>query len=96
MLRLTWVVLVFSGCTGTLALDGGADGLDAYRIIATGCHSHLQSGGHIAVEIGYRQKDDVTAIFQAAGYRLVAAERDFGGNDRVLVFRVNTFDAPQK
>lgn len=78
------------------ALDGGADGLDAYRIIATGSYAHLCSGGQIVVEIGYRQKEEVIAIFQEAGYRLVAAERDFGDNDRVLVFRVNTFDAPQK
>lgn len=68
------------------ALDGGADGLDAYRIIATGAGAHLREGGRIGVEIGYRQKDEVTGIFRTAGYRLVAAARDFGGNDRVLVF----------
>ncbi|MGI6855446.1 peptide chain release factor N(5)-glutamine methyltransferase [Mesorhizobium sp. 1B3] len=68
------------------ALDGGANGLDAYQIIATGAGAHLEEGGHIGVEIGYRQKDEVTGIFRAAGYRLVAAARDFGGNDRVLVF----------
>lgn len=69
------------------ALDGGADGLDAYRIIAAGARAHIETDGHIGVEIGYRQKDDVTAIFSAAGYRLVEAAQDFGGNDRVLVFR---------
>lgn len=68
------------------ALDGGADGLDAYRIIATGAGAHLSEGGCIGVEIGYRQKDQVIGIFGAAGHRLAAATRDFGGNDRVLVF----------
>jgi release factor glutamine methyltransferase len=68
------------------ALDGGADGLDAYRIIAIGAVAHLEEGGRIGVEIGYRQKDEVTGIFSAAGYRLVAGVPDFGGNDRVLMF----------
>lgn len=68
------------------ALDGGANGLDAYQIIATGAGAHLEEGGHIGVEIGYRQKDEVTGIFRAAGYHLVAAASDLGGNDRVLVF----------
>jgi len=68
------------------ALDGGADGLDAYRIIATRAKAHLEEGGRIGVEIGFRQKDKVTGIFRAAGYQLVGAARDLGSNDRVLVF----------
>jgi release factor glutamine methyltransferase len=70
------------------ALDGGADGLDAYRAIAEGAADHLEQDAIIAVEIGFRQRDDVTALFERAGYRLVKAERDLGGNDRVLVFEV--------
>lgn len=68
------------------ALDGGADGLDAYRIIATRAGAHLEKGGCIGVEIGYRQKDDVSGVFRAAGFQPMAAARDLGSNDRVLVF----------
>jgi len=69
-----------------VALDGGADGVDAYRVIASGARQRLEPGGWIGVEIGYRQKDDVTRIFREAGYRLIDAVRDLGGNDRALIF----------
>lgn len=68
------------------ALDGGADGLDAYRIIAGGTAAYLEKDGIVAVEIGSTQKDDVTALFGQAGFRAVEAVRDLAGNDRVLVF----------
>jgi release factor glutamine methyltransferase len=69
------------------ALDGGEDGLDAYRLISDGAHRCLAAGGTIGVEIGYDQKDAVTGIFQRAGYRLIKAVRDIAGNDRVLMFQ---------
>ncbi|BCH22761.1 peptide chain release factor N(5)-glutamine methyltransferase [Mesorhizobium sp. L-8-3] len=79
------------------ALDGGADGLDAYRIIAAGAAPHLEGNGRIAVEIGHRQRDDVTGLFLEAGYRLTEALSDLGGNDRVLVFcPMKHVAAPQK
>jgi release factor glutamine methyltransferase len=69
------------------ALDGGEDGLDAYRLISDGAHRCLAADGTIGVEIGYDQKDAVTGIFQRAGYRLTKAARDLAGNDRVLMFQ---------
>jgi release factor glutamine methyltransferase len=68
------------------ALDGGADGLDPYRVIAAEAAGFLEAQGKVAVEIGHTQKDEVAGIFAAAGYRLTDARRDLGGNDRVLVF----------
>ncbi|HHZ10454.1 MAG TPA: peptide chain release factor N(5)-glutamine methyltransferase [Rhizobiales bacterium] len=68
------------------ALDGGPDGLDAYRIIARGAAGHLEEGGRVALEIGHRQQQAVETLFGRAGYRLEQAARDLGGNDRVLVF----------
>lgn len=68
------------------ALDGGADGLDAYRTIAAQAKTHLEAAGRVAVEIGYTQKQDVTGLFEASGFHLVEARRDLGGHDRVLVF----------
>lgn len=70
----------------SLALDGGEDGLDAYRAIAAEAADHLRDQGYVAFEIGYDQKESVTSIMQESGYRLVEAAQDLGGNDRVLVF----------
>jgi release factor glutamine methyltransferase len=68
------------------ALDGGADGLDAYRAIASQAGAYLETAGRIAVEIGHTQKRDVTELFLAAGYRFVEAGEDLAGRDRVLIF----------
>jgi release factor glutamine methyltransferase len=68
------------------ALDGGADGLDAYRAIARGAAAHLEPGGVVAVEIGASRKSGVEGVFIAAGFRLHDARRDLAGHDRVLVF----------
>ncbi|TSE05152.1 peptide chain release factor N(5)-glutamine methyltransferase [Mesorhizobium intechi] len=69
------------------ALDGGVDGLNPYRIIAAEAARFLEAESRIAVEIGHTQRNEVTDIFKAAGYASVAALRDLGGNDRVLVFQ---------
>lgn len=71
------------------ALDGGPDGLDAYRSIAQGAKGFLAPDGYIGVEIGYDQKEAVTAVFQNADFMLVQSAQDYGGNDRVLVFTLN-------
>ncbi|WP_310231017.1 peptide chain release factor N(5)-glutamine methyltransferase [Rhizobium miluonense] len=68
------------------ALDGGLDGLDAYRAIAKDAARFLHPDGMIGVEIGYDQRETVTSIFEGAGFSLVEAVRDYGQNDRVLVF----------
>ena len=68
------------------ALDGGEDGLSPYRAIAEKAVDFLVDGGLIGLEIGYDQKTDVTAIFAAHGYNSVEAIRDYGGNDRGLIF----------
>jgi release factor glutamine methyltransferase len=69
-----------------LALDGGDDGLDAYRAIAAGAGAHLKENGLVAYEIGYDQKDAVTAIMREGGFSRIDAIQDLGGNDRVLLF----------
>lgn len=69
-----------------LALDGGMDGLDAYRSLAIESNALLAPGGVIVLEIGYDQKDSVTALFEGADFQRISATRDLGGQDRVLVF----------
>ena len=68
-----------------LALDGGADGLDAYRLLAPEILRVLKPTGRFVVEIGYDQKDAVEALFKAAGAVLVETIRDLADRDRVVV-----------
>jgi release factor glutamine methyltransferase len=68
------------------ALDGGADGLEAYRALAGGAAAHLADNGFVALEIGHDQRASVSGIFSEAGFALVEASRDLGGNDRALLF----------
>lgn len=68
------------------ALDGGADGLDAYRTIAAQAKTYLEAAGRLAVEMGHTQRRDATRLFEASGFHLIEAKKDFGGRDRVLVF----------
>jgi release factor glutamine methyltransferase len=70
-----------------LALDGGADGLDAYRAIAAGAADHLVPGGHVAVEIGAGQAPEVTAIFTSAGFLPAGQRQDLAGHIRCLAFQ---------
>lgn len=67
-----------------LALEGGADGLDAYRILAPEILRVLKPGGRFAVEIGYDQKQAVEALFRSAGADKVQTVRDLGDRDRVV------------
>ncbi|MCI3131695.1 peptide chain release factor N(5)-glutamine methyltransferase [Phenylobacterium aquaticum] len=67
-----------------LALDGGLDGLDAYRILAPEILRVLKPGGTFAVEIGYDQKTAVEALFRAAGASGVTTLLDLANHDRVV------------
>lgn len=70
-----------------LALDGGADGLDAYRALVPQAFAALRPGGRIALEIGYDQAAAVAALVAAAGFPDPVVSRDLGGNDRVILAR---------
>ncbi len=67
------------------ALDGGADGLKAYRVIATEAARLLKPGGIVVVEVGHDQSDDVQAILTTAGLAPAAAPvRDLAGIARAI------------
>jgi len=68
------------------ALDGGADGLDAYRAIAADCRRLLAPGGHILVEIGLGQAAAVRGLFEEAHLQQVAIVNDLAGIARTLAF----------
>ena len=65
------------------ALDGGVDGLDAYREIITMARD-MKPGAHLVLEIGYDQKTAVTALLIAANFSNIAHRKDLGGNDRAI------------
>lgn len=67
-----------------LALDGGADGLDAYRLLAPEILRVLKPGGVFAVEIGFDQARAVEALFRDAGGLNVQTVKDLGDRDRVV------------
>jgi release factor glutamine methyltransferase len=67
-----------------VALDGGADGLDAYRAIATEARRLLAPGGRLIVELGMGQEPAVRALFTKAGFSVGEARRDLAGIPRAL------------
>lgn len=67
-----------------LALDGGADGLDAYRAIAAEARRLLGPGARLFVELGAGQESAVHALFSAAGLTVNAARPDLAGIPRSL------------
>ncbi|AHA27932.1 rRNA or tRNA methylase [Candidatus Liberibacter americanus str. Sao Paulo] len=69
-----------------IALDGGTDGLFHYRVIADGISKKLTKGGFCCLEIGYNQKLDVVRIFEDRQLFLLNSFKDYGGNDRALLF----------
>ena len=68
-----------------LALDGGADGLNAYREILGDAARILKPGGLLGVEIGYDQGASVAALAREAGFVDVTSIRDLSGQDRVVI-----------
>lgn len=67
------------------ALDGGPDGLAAYRAILARLDTLLAKGGMLAFEVGYDQGDAVAKLCREAGLTNVRIEKDLGGRDRVVV-----------
>lgn len=67
-----------------MALDGDADGLKFYRVIAEHWCPKLHDGGFCAVEVGIGQSAAVAALFTAVGLSDVGIIRDLGGVERVV------------
>ena len=72
-----------------LALDGGIDGLDFYRKIASESRKFLTEDGFVAVEIGIDQSKNVEEIFRRDGFNHIEIRKDLSGLDRVVIARVN-------
>lgn len=72
-----------------IALDGGIDGLDFYKIIAKNSYFYLKYGGYLALEIGYDEKESVIDIIEKENqYINTYSKKDLYGNDRIVVTKV--------
>jgi len=70
------------------ALDGGADGLDAYRRIAPEAARLLAPGGALVMEVGQGQSSDVRDLMAAVGLKLWGApQTDLAGIQRAVAFQ---------
>ena len=69
------------------ALDGGVDGLDAYRALLAALPGLLAPEGVAVFELGFGQAEAVTALAEAAGLECVDMKNDLGGVARALVLR---------
>jgi len=67
-----------------LALDGGDDGLAAYRSISADAKRLLAQGGRLFVELGAGQEPSVRKLFTNAGLAVGVARNDLAGTPRVL------------
>jgi release factor glutamine methyltransferase len=71
-----------------LALDGGADGLDAYRALVPQAARLLAPGGVLAVEVGHDQSGELEGLMTAAGLTLGGpAKADLAGIPRAVAGR---------
>lgn len=69
------------------ALDGGADGLDAYRTVIGALRRRLSPGGVAVLELGVGQAEPVAALAAAAGFAPPTLRADLGGIARAMVLR---------
>ena len=67
-----------------LGLDGGFDGLDAYKIIFSKLKEYFLPGGIALLEIGYDQENDVMRLSEESGFLLRTVHVDLAGNPRVV------------
>lgn len=72
-----------------LALDGGEDGMNFYRIIAENAYKYLNEDGILALEIGYDQREEVVSLLENVGhYTDIYCKKDLGDNDRIIVCKL--------
>jgi len=67
-----------------IALRGGIDGLNAYRLIIASAPDHLKSGGWLGLEIGYDQAEALKNLLTDTVWEDVSVNQDLGGHDRTV------------
>jgi release factor glutamine methyltransferase len=66
------------------ALDGGADGLEFYRLLAREAPVHLNRAGLFLAEFGDGQEDDIAQIFSAVGWKIERIIKDYSSRPRII------------
>ena len=69
------------------ALDGGADGLDHYRQIASVAGGWLNDGGYLVLEAGAGQAGDIASVFAGSGWQTVGMREDLNGIKRCVILK---------
>ena len=72
------------------ALYAGDNGLADIREVISGAPTWLANNGWLALEIGYRQGDDVRVLFENAGLVNIDIRRDLAGRDRIALAQRQT------
>lgn len=67
-----------------VALLGGEDGLDCYRLLCRQVHKILKPGGWLLLEIGWQQQEAVTALLVESGLHTIYCRQDYAGHPRVI------------
>lgn len=70
-----------------MALDGGTDGLDFYRLLTEKYRDAVRPGGWLVLEIGYAQGPAVLALGAACGWVNTSCRKDYGCNDRAVLLQ---------
>jgi release factor glutamine methyltransferase len=70
------------------ALDGGSDGLAAYRGIFAEAPRHLGPGGALVIEIGLGQEEAIRAMAPLAGFEVRHVAPDLAGHPRAVVLQL--------
>ena len=73
-----------------MALEAGEDGLVFYRAIAEHYQKALRPGGALALEIGWQQREAVTALLAKNGWTAIECRKDYSGNDRCIIARTTS------
>ncbi|MBV8913977.1 MAG: peptide chain release factor N(5)-glutamine methyltransferase [Acetobacteraceae bacterium] len=71
------------------ALDGGPDGLDAYRAIVADLPRLLEPGGLAVLELGAGQVSAVSALARQAGFRRISTRKDLAGIQRAMLIKAD-------
>jgi release factor glutamine methyltransferase len=71
------------------ALDGGADGLAAYRALLPQARRLLKPDGLLALEMGWEQEEALTNLLKQNGFSDISLHRDLAGRPRCLLSRLN-------
>lgn len=78
----------------TLALDGGADGLNFYRRLASGAGEFLKPGGKLMLEFGDGQADAIKKLFKTEKWIVESVKEDYSQRARLLIIKSSPAPSP--